>query len=1293
MIADDSGLSEASYSATFLCLSPLGFHHFIISEDSFALVLVYPYNRTDLESLVELATLTSVTMSRIPKIRFRFSPHFSGRSRPLCSGITRRFALVLLFARVAIAPTSAKAGNVEVRYTFADPMIASTSNASCTVAVEGCDTFYIAGKPQLPFRTARILLPLDASVKGLELELLAPVEVFKLEAPVAFGRTPLPISEANYPEPDAPDLAVYLLDESYPESRIQLMSVQKLHGYSIAIVRIFPVQYKPLSATLLFCPELRVNVIFDEPKTKVSMASLNIQSTERTKLVMDFVDNPQEVMESGLRLSLIPMDPPIYDYLLITTVALTNSFQPLVEQKIADGLSVKVSTVADILSTSTGVDDAAKLRAYIAQAYTNWGVVYVLLGGDVGTVPHRGAYAYASGSTETNMACDLYFACLDGTWNSDGDAYWGEPTDGEGGADVDLVAEVYVGRAPVDSVAEADCFVEKTLRYEQGGHNNAEKALFLGGQLGDGAQGGDALNPLLPSFGDFTVSWLDDRPAITNVWTTADALAALNSAPHLVADFGHANKTLALRMSVGDLAGLTNADPFLVNSGGCYSGWFDYEDCFAEEMVKGSAAGAFALIMNTRYGWYAPTDEARYTGQFMQKFFDRLLVRDAESIGAAHFLAKQDMIGHVEKSGNMFYRWCYFENTLFGDPHVALQHDALDLQPETGYEATGYVGGPFIPVEKAYTIANASTSVLSWVSSQTVDWLSVSPESGMVVAGTTIEGTLSFNANAEGLMPGDYSDVVTFSNTVSGYVTSRPVALSVVGNMSLEASMYSVMEGSESHVLISVRRAANTNLTASIDFATLDITALAGSDYVATNGTLTFAIGEASKSIAVEILNDEISENDESFKLVLSNPTGFATLQAPYEALVTIQDNDWLDHFEWGGIAPEQTVGSPFEVTATAFNRTGGLLTGFTGVCDLYAVKAGSTTFEVPSSIYYWPFPMSCYQNKARMQAIYTPEEVGGAGLLTALSLHVRRRPPIPLNEWTIRVKYSTLPHYEAASWQWETNDWVVAVQTNLSLSSIGWKRFGFTTPFVYDGTNNLMVDFSVNNSTSASTDGECYVTITSTNRCLFTRNNGENGDPLYWNGRAPSGSIMNVVPSARFERRSLLWSTPSQTGGFTNGMWTGEVVMLESATNAVLSLYDKAGHGGGSSLFDVAWLGLAEWLTGYGIPSDGSADDRDDDHDGFANRAEWMAGTNPTNDQARLCIESVATMGADGAFIIQWQSVPGKRYRVESAETLLPPLVFTPFASNILGVAESTEIKDTRSASTESRFYRIGVE
>lgn len=62
---------------------------------------------------------------------------------------------------------------------------------------------------------------------------------------------------------------------------------------------------------------------------------------------------------------------------------------------------------------------------------------------------------------------------------------------------------------------------------------------------------------------------------------------------------------------------------------------------------------------------------------------------------------------------------------------------------------------------------------------------------------------------------------------------------------------------------------------ASVDYATADGSALAGQDYVATSGTVSFAAGETSKTIAVQILGDTVHEANETFTLNLSNPVGF----------------------------------------------------------------------------------------------------------------------------------------------------------------------------------------------------------------------------------------------------------------------------------------------------------------------------------------------------------------------------------------------------------------------------------
>ena len=80
---------------------------------------------------------------------------------------------------------------------------------------------------------------------------------------------------------------------------------------------------------------------------------------------------------------------------------------------------------------------------------------------------------------------------------------------------------------------------------------------------------------------------------------------------------------------------------------------------------------------------------------------------------------------------------------------------------------------------------------------------------------------------------------------------------------------------------------------ASIDFATQDGTAAAGSDYTATSGQVTFAPGETSRSISVPVIGDEITESDETFSLKLSNPVNATLSQS--SVMGTILNDDF--HF------------------------------------------------------------------------------------------------------------------------------------------------------------------------------------------------------------------------------------------------------------------------------------------------------------------------------------------------------------------------------------------------------------
>ncbi|WP_287742004.1 Calx-beta domain-containing protein [Microcystis sp. M169S2] len=80
-----------------------------------------------------------------------------------------------------------------------------------------------------------------------------------------------------------------------------------------------------------------------------------------------------------------------------------------------------------------------------------------------------------------------------------------------------------------------------------------------------------------------------------------------------------------------------------------------------------------------------------------------------------------------------------------------------------------------------------------------------------------------------------------------------------------------------------------SNQTVSVNYATANGTATAGSDYTAIIGTLTFAPGVTSQVLNIPILNDSLNEADETFTLTLSSPTN-AALGTQTAATTTITD-------------------------------------------------------------------------------------------------------------------------------------------------------------------------------------------------------------------------------------------------------------------------------------------------------------------------------------------------------------------------------------------------------------------
>ena len=145
--------------------------------------------------------------------------------------------------------------------------------------------------------------------------------------------------------------------------------------------------------------------------------------------------------------------------------------------------------------------------------------------------------------------------------------------------------------------------------------------------------------------------------------------------------------------------------------------------------------------------------------------------------------------------------------------------------------------------------------------------------------------------------------------TGDGRKLSNTESATVAGPPSLSIADAQVDEAADATLefTVSLSRAASETVT--VDWATADGTATAGSDYTTDSGTLTFAPDETSKTVAVAVLDDSHDEGNETLTVTLSNPSG--AYLADGEATGTIENTDhmpqaWLGRF--GRTVAEQVL-------------------------------------------------------------------------------------------------------------------------------------------------------------------------------------------------------------------------------------------------------------------------------------------------------------------------------------------------------------------------------------------------
>jgi len=627
----------------------------------------------------------------------------------------RKWALFLVAASVAGAWV-AQAGSLSFDFEFdAGQVVYEPQGEYVKVFLDGCDMpVDETGAPWLPAQFVNVLLPAGATVQSVASE--GEAELLRSDIVVYPAQPRYPKSQSPKPFA-APSARIYQSRTVWPSLPAESTGEHSIRGNDFVSIRLNPFFYVPAARELYFYPSLRLTVTYEEPSQTPVISSRNAGLFD--EIVRATVINPDPSF-APLSTRQAPRDDAV-DYLIITSATLSNAFQQLADYR-NPRLSARVISVETIESSYEGVDTPAKIRQCISNHVATLGTAYVVLGGDDTIVPVRYCYVNAEGTVESQMPTDLYYSDLNGTWNANGNARYGETID-----NVDMAWDVVVGRIPVRTATQAANYIAK-LQACEADAKSYEKRILLGGMeawdsYSGSARPTDSIQPYdgHAAFQDGSHPVVSDsemwdrrlfRDGVLPYWTPAvvrifcDTLTSWDS-PAGSGNYEQTGSSVRERFNEGwyhmffsghgaatawgletgyfavsEASSMTNKI-LVAYTDACLTGHFDKnldvvdgqncEPCLSEAFLRNPLGGALAFIGCSRYGWGTPDDapasdtsDGGPSTVYGYKFYQRLHETDGRSLGQAFAMHKVDMIPQCRDDG--CERWIQFGLNFQGDP-------------------------------------------------------------------------------------------------------------------------------------------------------------------------------------------------------------------------------------------------------------------------------------------------------------------------------------------------------------------------------------------------------------------------------------------------------------------------------------------------------------------------------------------------------------------------------------------------------------------------------------------------
>ena len=272
------------------------------------------------------------------------------------------------------------------------------------------------GKPSLPVKYVNFIIPANKDIDDIVISTSNEI-IFPLNSLIIPSQHPTPSSYCqSTPIFIHPDSSTYH-SLVWPDNIAEYSGTSFFdHNNKIITIAIYPIQYSPINNFLKLFQRIQLTITLKNSENSVSQRIIHRAQNDIVMYetcLKSMVENSQDVnnyrdtllfnnrIEQGQKAI------PFYQYVIITDQSLVSAFSDFVEWKTRKGINIGVVTTQQIYNnynTNTidlypindlGVlDNAARIREYLKDAYFNGGTIYALLGGDMTYVPIRYGYAY-----------------------------------------------------------------------------------------------------------------------------------------------------------------------------------------------------------------------------------------------------------------------------------------------------------------------------------------------------------------------------------------------------------------------------------------------------------------------------------------------------------------------------------------------------------------------------------------------------------------------------------------------------------------------------------------------------------------------------------------------------------------------------------------------------------------------------------------------------------------------------------------------------------------------------------